>query len=168
MNRKILLCCGSLAVAAARCSWVPRSAVHTPLISWSCGCLAVVGALAGRRCALGRLIPDHFQQSTGDPEHGRDARGATLGALFALTLAWIRVVVFRDAFAAFVGALGTSLRRGRSQSGRARMSDVLWPASREPAASAIATASIRRGHARAIRRLALVLGQLPQSCTAES
>ena len=171
MTRKtILLILGCIAIAVASLFVGPSlSGPHAQFIFLELRLpRLLVGALAGSALALsGACFQIIFNNPLATPSTVGTLAGATLGALFALTLgldselAGLPVTTL----AAFVGALGTSFAvAGVASSGRARMSDVLLAGiAVSLAASAIATGVQYAADARALFAAARwSLGQLPQ------
>ncbi|HWA76885.1 MAG TPA: iron ABC transporter permease [Polyangiaceae bacterium] len=128
----------------------------------------LVGMLAGSALALaGACFQIIFNNPLATPSTVGTLAGATLGALFALTLGLDSELggLPLTTFAAFVGALGTSFAvAGIASSGRARMSDVLLAGiAVSLAASAIATGIQYAADTRAMFAASRwSLGQLPQ------
>jgi ABC-type Fe3+-siderophore transport system permease subunit len=128
----------------------------------------LVGALAGSALALaGACFQIIFNNPLATPSTVGTLAGATLGALFALTLGLDSELIGLPVTtcAAFVGALGTSFAvAGVASSGRARMSDVLLAGiAVSLAASAIASGIQYAADTRALfAATRWSLGQLPQ------
>jgi iron complex transport system permease protein len=128
----------------------------------------LVGLLAGSALALaGACFQIIFNNPLATPSTVGTLAGATLGALFALTLGLDSELggLPLTTFAAFVGALATSFAvAGIASSGRARMSDVLLAGiAVSLAASAIATGIQYAADTRAMfAATRWSLGQLPQ------
>lgn len=171
MSRKILVLVLSCCVVAAGSLFVGPALdgphAHFIFIELRLPRL-LVGALAGAALALaGACFQIIFGNPLATPSTVGTLAGATLGALFALTLgvdaelAGLPITTL----AAFVGALGTSFAvAGVASSGRARMSDVLLAGiAVSLAASAIATGIQYAADTRALfAATRWSLGQLPQ------
>lgn len=171
MNRKIAaLILGSLAVALGSLFVGPSlSGPHAHFIFMELRLpRLLVGALAGSALALaGACFQIIFNNPLATPSTVGTLAGATLGALFALTLGLDSELIGLPVTtcAAFVGALGTSFAvAGVASSGRARMSDVLLAGiAVSLAASAIASGIQYAADTRALfAATRWSLGQLPQ------